>query len=185
MEATNKNDNQLMTAVSHGQVEHLGVLFEKYKRVLFTFFYSNNHDVALSEDLVQNVFMRILKYRDRFRGDGQFKHWMFRIAKHVQADHYRKHKNRRSEDITIYNETLPTDVSLDRDMDNREAVAIMRRALQQIDPAKREAIVLSRLHGMKYRAIGEILGITESAVKVRVFRGMKELTTIYQKLSNQ
>jgi RNA polymerase sigma-70 factor (ECF subfamily) len=72
-----------MLQVKAGQVDQLGLLFERYHRILFSFFYNLNRNVEMSEDLVQNVFMRILKYKHRFKGDGEFKTWMFHIAKNV------------------------------------------------------------------------------------------------------
>ena len=63
-------DNALMIKVKDGDLEKLGLLFERYKKPLFGFFYGMNRDADLCEDLVQNVFMRILKYRYLFRGEG-------------------------------------------------------------------------------------------------------------------
>lgn len=81
-----------MTRVREGDLDKLGLLFERYKRPLYGFFYGLNRDQELSEDLVQNTFLRILKYRHLFRGDGDFKTWMFHIARNVSHDQYRKNK---------------------------------------------------------------------------------------------
>src|SRR5690348_11487914 len=81
-------DNALMLRVRDGETDTLGLLFERYKRPLYGFFYGMNRDSELSEDLVQNVFFRILKYRYLFRGEGDFKTWMFHIARNVNNDHY-------------------------------------------------------------------------------------------------
>ena len=86
-----------MLAVANGEIDLLGILFERHKAMLYKFFYNVNRDATLSEDMVQNVFMRILQYRERFRGDGEFRYWMFRIARNVQADHFRKHNRRPDE----------------------------------------------------------------------------------------
>ena len=69
-----------MRAVALGDVDKLGVLFERHKTMLFKFFYNISQDAALSEDMVQNVFMRILQYRERFGGQGEFRHWMFNVS---------------------------------------------------------------------------------------------------------
>ena len=55
-------DNALMLKVKDGDLDRLGLLFERYKKPLFGFFYGMNKDAELSEDLVQNVFFRVLKY---------------------------------------------------------------------------------------------------------------------------
>src|SRR5687767_1772753 len=66
-------DNTLMIKVRDGDIDKLGLLFERYKRPLYGFFYGMNRDPDLCEDLVQNVFVRILKYRYLFRGEGDFR----------------------------------------------------------------------------------------------------------------
>ena len=62
-----------MLQVREGDLNKLGLLYERYKKVLFAFYYHQNRNAQVSEDLVQNVFYRVLKYRHGFRGDGVFK----------------------------------------------------------------------------------------------------------------
>ena len=86
------SDNYLMAKVRDGDPEKLGLLYERYKRPLLGFFTGMVRDRELSEDLLQNTFVRILKYRHLFRGDGDFRTWMFHIARNVKNDHFRKNK---------------------------------------------------------------------------------------------
>ena len=55
-----------MLKVKEGDLDKLGLLFERYKKVLFAFYYRMNFNAELSEDLIQNVFMRILRYKHAF-----------------------------------------------------------------------------------------------------------------------
>src|SRR6188768_891338 len=95
-----------MLKVKDGDLDRLGLLFERYKKPLFGFFYGMNKDAELSEDLVQNVFFRILKYRYLFRGEGDFRTWMFHIARNVSHDHYRKNKLGKRESVESWNNKL-------------------------------------------------------------------------------
>ncbi len=74
------SDNNIMLMVKSGEIDRLGLLFERYKKPLFGYFYRTFHDKETSEDLVQNVFIRILKYRSKFTGYGKFSSWMYRIG---------------------------------------------------------------------------------------------------------
>lgn len=178
-------DNALMTRVKDGDLDKLGLLFERYKKPLFGFFYGMNRDADLSEDLVQNVFYRILKYRYLFRGDGEFRTWLFHIARNVQHDHFRKAKGRRSDDIEGWENRLGSDDNRQTQWQRDEALEMLERALEKLPADRREVLLLSKYHERKYREIGEILGCSEATVKVRVFRAMQELKEVYKKLEKR
>jgi len=87
-----------MIRVKHGDLDKLAVLYERYSRALFGFFFKVTLDSQTSEDLVQTVFFKIIKYRDRYRAEeGSFVNWMFRIAHNANIDHYLSLDRRRNE----------------------------------------------------------------------------------------
>ena len=177
------SDNHLMLRVKEGDLDQLGLLFERYHRSLYRFFYTLSRSVEESEDLVQTVFYRILKYRTQFRGDGEFKAWMFHIAKNVSHDRFKKKRPQALEAIENWQERLeddaPTQVQQLMEQDDLE---LLKRALQLLDAEKREVLIMSKLQGMKYKEIGTILGCEENAVKVKVFRALKALKEAYFRL---
>ena len=175
-----------MLNVKEGNLDHMGLLFERYNRILFTFFYRMNYQSALSEDLVQNVFFRIMKYKHAFKGDGEFKTWMFHIARNVNTDHYRKSKklgNR--EDIEQWNERLTDQPQIDQQEQKDEDLGVLKLAMSKLSDEKREILNLSKLKGIKYKEIGEMLNCSEGAVKVKVFRALNDLKKIYTETNLQ
>ena len=179
------SDNSLMEKVRDGEIEKLGLLFERYKRPLYGFFYGMNHDADLSEDLVQNVFYRILRYRHLFRGDGDFKVWMFHIARNVRHDHFRKEKIKKKESVDDWQDRLPSDENQFAAFKKSEELMILSTALEKLPEDKREILLLSKFHEKKYKDIGEILGCSEGAVKVKVFRALQDLKDLYQQLDRR
>lgn len=173
-----------MLKVKAGQLDKLGLLFERYNQSLYRFFYRITKEPQLSEDLVQSVFERILKYRHTYTGSGPFITWMFRIARNAHIDHYRK-ENR------YYEETLPDEDHLPGELPapiEESDVLIQRkqlleRALEVLSKDKKEIIILSRFEGLSYKEIADILELSESAVKVRMFRAMNELRNTISTLS--
>ena len=79
-----------MCAVRDGDVDKLGELFEKHHKHLYNFFFRQTGKGQESEDLTQDVFFRMLKYRHTYREDGDFKVWMFKIAYNARNDYYKK-----------------------------------------------------------------------------------------------
>jgi RNA polymerase sigma factor (sigma-70 family) len=175
-------DNTLMLKVRDGDIDKLGLLFERYKRPLYGFFYGMNKDPDLCEDLVQNVFVRILKYRYLFRGEGDFRTWMFHIARNVNHDHYRKDKLKAKDSIEDWENHLGSPENRSTELQREEEHQLLAMAMDRLPEEKREILLLSKFQDKKYKEIGEILGCTESAVKVKVFRALQELKEVYQKL---
>jgi RNA polymerase sigma factor (sigma-70 family) len=176
------SDNALMLKVKDGNLDKLGPLFERYKKPLFGFFYNMNKDDELSEDLVQNVFFRILKYRYLFRGEGDFKTWMFHIARNVNHGHYRKNKLGKAESVESWENRLGHEDAYSVQLLQDEETKMLSMALDRLPADKREIILLSKYQEKKYKEIGEILGCTEGAVKVKVFRALQDLKAVYQQL---
>src|SRR5438874_1284391 len=83
-------DEDLMLQVRDGAGEMLGVLFDRYQTPLFNFYSKLTGDRTLSEDLVQEVFLRILKYRQSYRPGTPFRAWIYQIARNARVDHFRK-----------------------------------------------------------------------------------------------
>jgi len=174
-------DNELMEQVRDGKVEKLAILFERHQIMLYNFFLRLTGNRAASEDLVQEVFIRILKYRAGYQGESRFVVWMFQIARNAHIDFLRKRK-----------EELPLDdqfaeaPSLERRPEDRfeadQEARLVRQALDKLPPKKRELLVLFRFQDLKLREIAELLDVQVGTVKVQVHRALKDLSRIYLEL---
>jgi RNA polymerase sigma factor (sigma-70 family) len=179
------SDNALMVKVRDGDLDRLGLLFERYKKPLLGFFYGLNKNIELSEDLVQNTFFRILKYRHLFRGEGDFKTWMFHIARNVSHDNYRKDKFRKSDTVEQWEQRLGHHENRSAEMQREEEQDMLSMAMDKLPDDKREVLLLSKFQEKKYKEIGEILGCSEGVVKVKVFRALQELRIVYRQLETR
>lgn len=171
-----------MVQVREGDLDRLGLLFERYKKPLFGFFYGLNREQELSEDLVQNTFLRILKYRHLFRGEGEFRAWMFQIARNVNHYHHRANKIKAKEELNDWQNKLGHQENRVTEMVKADDEQRLFLALERLPTEKREVLLLSKFQEKKYQEIGEILGCSEGAVKVKVFRALQELREVYKQL---
>lgn len=175
-----------MLQVKDGQTDKLGLLFERYNKSLYGFFYRLTSDGDTSEDLVQNVFIRILKYKHTYHGDGKFSTWMFHMARNMFADHYKKTKRMGyKENVEVTDKYFRDDVNAESTRIQTEEMDLLQQAMDLLSIEKREVLVLSKYQEMRYREIADLLNLTESAVKVRIFRALRELKIVYEKLEKQ
>ena len=174
-----------MLQVKAGQVDKMGLLFERYHRPLFAFFYHSNGNSTASEDLVQNVFYRMLKYRHTFTGEGEFRTWMYHLARNVLADAAKKNKpSAHHQDIDDWAEKITDGTAADASLQQTQDVALLHQAMARLSADQREVLVLSRFQELKYEQIAQLLDTTVGAVKVRAHRALNHLKDIYLKLEN-
>jgi len=181
---TSQPDNQIMLQVRAGELDKLSILFARYNKMLFNFFLRLTRNRAISEDLVQEVFLRMLKYRHTYRGDGKFTNWMFHISRNAHVDFFKK-QNREQQFPENEPEPISEDSNPDERLEARQEVALLQAALTRLPIEKREVLVLSRFHNMKYEDIAQIQDCQVGTVKARVHRAIKELRDIYFELSGE
>jgi RNA polymerase sigma-70 factor (ECF subfamily) len=172
-----------MAHVIAGEIEKMGMLYERYKKPLYAYFFKlTSGDHQASEDLVHTVFYRVIRYKTNFKGEGTFARWLFRIAHNAGLDHNRKIRHLNDHK----NEVHATQTALyeNNDLEIREQHATLEKALNRLKPEEKELLVLGKIDCLKYKEIAEILNTTESNVKIRIFRALKKLKDIYMKLEN-
>lgn len=173
-----------MSHVRDGNVKLLGELYERYSEKLFGFFVRLTNRRDTGEDLVQDVFFRILKYRHTYRGDAPFTVWMYQLARNAANDHFRKWKKEYPV-AEISEEHHGIEIGSDEILNRKEDSRLLQQALNRIDPEKREVLVLSRFQDLKYEQIGEILQCPVGTVKARVHYALKDLREEYFKLTGE
>jgi len=175
------SDNALMEQVRDGQVARLAILFERHHVMLYNFFLRLTGRRGPSEDLVQEVFVRILKYRATYRSESRFTVWLFQIARNAHADHLRKQKP----EVPIeeqFEEPAGTEPPPSQRLEAEVDAALLRQALDRLPLRKREILLLSRYEDMKYKDIAQLLGCSVETIKTSVHRAVRDLRKIYLEL---
>lgn len=167
-------DEQIMYEVAAGDVQRCSVLFDRYQVKIYNYFLRCTYDQFLSEDLTQQVFVKLIKYKSSFKNDASFKSWIYRIASNVKNDHYRKEKSFRNRN-EVYSDKLEKEVNPMLKIEKTEQESQLHIALNRLSHDQREVIWMTRFEKMKYAEVAKILNCTESAVKVKVHRAIKKL----------
>ena len=171
------SDEKLMALVQRGKLRYMELLFERYSRRLYNYFLRCTMDREESHDLTQNTFVRVMKYRDSFKPDREFRIWLFQIARNLVRDHFRNH----TEKTENYD---PVDDPYGYGAEEFDAEQLQREerlhlALARLPADRRELLVMSKFQGLKYEEIARIRDVSVGAVKVQVHRTIAQLRKIY------
>jgi RNA polymerase sigma factor (sigma-70 family) len=177
-------DNVLMQKVRDGDLPKMAVLFERHHRALFRYFLRLTGRREFSEDLVQDVFFRMLKYRHSYRDGSPFTAWMYQVARNAHLDSAQKHKVE-APMVEELREPASSEPDPAEIISRRQDLGLLRRAMATLPVEKREVLVLSRFQNLKHEQIAEILACDVGTVKVRVYRAVKALSQIFFELAGE
>lgn len=170
-----------MEAVKNGELQQASILFDRYNKRIFNFFRQLSNDTMLSEDLTQNVFLRMIKYRNTYREGNRFQSWIYQMARNVFADHYQANKNKANHiEVEKMSNQLSEDEEYDEEREQR-----LHSSLSRLSDEQRELLVLTRFQHLKYEEVAEMMNTTVANIKVKVHRAIGKLREFYFELENR
>ncbi len=173
-------DEQIMEAVKNGDLPQAAVLFDRYHKRVFNFLARMTMDRDMAEDLTQNVFLRMIKYRSSYREGNKFMPWIYQLARNIFSDHYRANKNNKGfVDVEKMSDTMANSEE-SKDQDDREE--LLHQSLARLDAEQRELLVLTRFQQLKYEEVAVMLDTTVANIKVKVHRAIGKLREHYFEL---
>jgi len=187
----NKGETYLVQKCKQGDVEAFEVILKIYEKKIYNFAYRMLGDKEDAMDTTQEVFIKVYKSINTFKGNSSFSTWLFKIAKNVCIDYLRKNGKARicSLDKTIKidgeeikKETPDTSNLPEEIIKRKELQRVVHKAIARLPEKYKAAIILRDLQNFSYKEIAEILNCSIGTVKSRIGRGRKELKNI---LSNE
>jgi len=169
-----------MLQVKTGDLERMSLLFERHHRALFGFLFHLTQRREASEDMVQTVFYRMLKYRNSFTEGSSFSGWMYHIARNVLKDQ-KFGSDSKYDPISAYEEQLAGGNRADDSLEKKQSRQQLYDAMAMLSERDREILMLNRMKELNYPEISEIMGISQGAARVRVSRAVEELKKIFIK----
>jgi RNA polymerase sigma factor (sigma-70 family) len=163
------SDEALMRRFREGHRDGFDRLFQRHASALTSYLTRLTGSAAAAEDAVQLTFLSVIRSRDQFLTGSRVKPWLYAIATNAARDRHRRTKR----------ETPVSDNPVEAGLDAVHGDAGLRKrlveALQRLPEPQREAVILHRLEGWSFAEVAEAVGASETAVKVRAFRGTQVL----------
>ena len=150
------------------------LLYDRHVTSVYRYLLARVGNIQDAEDLTSQTFLEALESLPRYRGTGDFRAWLFRIARNKSIDHYRKHRRDVSlmEDDDFADEGLETpDTAVEQSM----ALASVVRHLRALSPDRAEVISLRLFAQLEIKEIAVTLNKPETAVRMLLHRGIRDL----------
>lgn len=176
-------DEQVMEAVKGGDLQQASILFDRYHARIFNFLARLTMDRPVAEDLTQNVFLRLIRYRSSYRPGSKFMPWIYQMARNVFSDHYHAAKSKVNANVDV--EKLSEAMAdSNESWEQEEREKLLQLSLAKLEEEQRELLVLTRFQHMKYEEVALIMNTTVANIKVKVHRAIGKLREHYFELEN-
>jgi RNA polymerase sigma-70 factor, ECF subfamily len=187
LQATALTDQDLVTRAQAGSEAAYRELLGRYQRPVFSLIYRMVRDREQAEDLAQETFVKVFNNIERYDSRYKFSSWIFKIASNLTIDFLRKKEpdtvsidgSRHAETPDQVEATRITPQSRgetpEEYVEALELGAEIERAIGELRPDYRTAILLRHVEGRPYEEIAEIMSVPLGTVKTYIHRGRKEL----------
>ena len=167
-----ETDERLMERFVQGDERGISELFARHVGQLHGFVRRMVGDAA--DDVVQTTFVSICRSRGRYQRGAPFRPWLYAVAANAARDHLRRSRHEEPRSPA----TMPEMTAEPEPLADPGLARLVEGALAQLPSSQREAVVLHRFEGFSFREIADLLGVSETAVKVRAHRGYERLRVL-------
>lgn len=183
--AASDPDVALMLQIQRGEPGAFPELFRRYSPRILQYIRRMVGSEARAEELTQDTFTQVYRFRERYRPESRFATWIFTIATNLSLNDLRRPERRLRVDLwnTPAEEESregpplpdPDARTPEEGAASRELAVRLEKAIVGLPPKQRAALTLSRFDGLAYQDVAAALGCTEGAVKALIFRATQTL----------
>ena len=166
-------DPAVLRSAQRGNEAAFGAIVRAYQKPVFNYVLRLTGDRSTAEDLTQEVFLRVFQGLPRFSLRCKFTTWLFQVTKNRVLDELRARERRPHGIVTL--DDAPSIEVFDRPVEEGEALAALWRAVHDLNPDLKMALLLRDVVGLPYNEIADTLEITLSTVKWRIFKAREEV----------
>jgi len=173
-------DEQLMLRYKDGDNHAFETLYSRYRQPMYRYLQNQCGNAAIAEEIFQDVWMNLVRARERYQVTASFKTYVYRMAHNRLIDHYRKQKNGvptsydEHEGLLNMNETADH-ISPQRHAAVAQQVDNLIEAISQLPEAQREAFLLKEETGLSVDEIATMTNVKPETAKSRIRYAMNKL----------
>ena len=172
-------DPGVLRKAQRGDERAFSIIVRTYEQPVYNYVLRLTGDRALSEDLTQEVFLRVYQGLPGFSLRSRFTTWLFQVTKNRVLDELRALERRPRSVVNI--EDMPPLEVVDAPAERSETIDAVWRAVERLNPDLKMALLLRDIVGLSYSEIAETLEITLATVKWRIYKAREEVQAALQR----
>jgi len=159
-------DSELISQYRNGSEAAFEVLVDKYKSRVFTTIHMIVKDQGVAEDLLQDVFVKVVQTlnSDRYNEEGKFQPWLMRIAHNLAIDHFRKMKRYPSvvmeDGSNIFNTLQFADENVEDLRIKDETYALVQQLIEELPESQKQMLIMRHYMDLSFQEISEQTGVS-------------------------
>lgn len=169
-------DTELVKCAQNGDVNAIGELYNQHRRGIFKYAWSQVYDDQVAEDLTSEIFTRMITRLPGYQvGEVPFSAWLYRIARNLMVDHYRREKYRMTIPIDYVENTHKAADDPVALVESRLTAKKLEQAMDTLDENQREVLRLRFLAGLSLEEVAQAIDKTVAATKSIQHRALTAL----------
>jgi RNA polymerase sigma-70 factor (ECF subfamily) len=181
---TDPVDVELLALTAAGDQAAFAELVRSHQSRVFNMAYRFSRDRQDAEDLTQEVFLKVWKYAQTFKGKSAFSTWLYRLAVNTCLNDRQK-KKIDPEPLPLLGEFAAETNAAGAEIITRERENLLNKALNGLPVRQKMALILANFEGKSYEEIAAVMEVSVSAVETLLFRARQNLAGILRPLKNK
>lgn len=188
-------DSELIAQYRNGSEAAFDLLVDRYQSKVFTTIYLIVKDQYVAEDLLQDVFVKVVQtiHSDRYSEEGKFQPWLMRIAHNLAIDHFRKSKRYPTilmeDGSNLFNSLMFAEASIEDHRVKEETLEMVKKLIEELPEAQKEVLVMRHYLDMSFQEIADQTGVSINTALgrmryalIHMRKKMKQLNFAYDKI---
>ncbi|WP_111672666.1 RNA polymerase sigma factor [Algoriphagus litoralis] len=188
-------DSELIAQYRNGSEAAFDLLVDRYQSKVFTTIYLIVKDQSVAEDLLQDVFVKVVQtiHSDRYSEEGKFQPWLMRIAHNLAIDYFRKAKRYPTilmeDGSNLFNSLMFAEASIEDHRMKEETFEMVKKLIEELPEAQKEVLVMRHYLDMSFQEIADQTGVSINTALgrmryalIHLRKKMKQLNFAYDKI---
>ncbi len=187
-------DSELIAQYRNGSEAAFDLLVDRYQSKVFTTIYLIVKDQEIAEDLLQDVFVKVVQtiHSDRYSEEGKFQPWLMRIAHNLAIDHFRKAKRYPTilmdDGSNLFNSLQFAESSIEDHRVREETLEMVKKLIEELPEAQKEVLVMRHYLDLSFQEIADQTGVSINTALgrmryalIHLRKKMKQINFAYDK----